>query len=149
MSITFGGRSGDAISKAAPAPGKAGEADAAHLVRLDANAMRLWLDIAERDSLRERMERLADRLDDPKLLDHPRWGEAWNRLARMEGDMAFLVKRIADEKRCVERDYNALTEGGKRFVREKWRIPDGVEVVDAVTSDAESGVLMPMTEVPF
>lgn len=149
MSITFGGRSGDSISKAAPAAGRADAADAASLVRLDANAMRLWLDVAERDSLRERMERLADRLDDPGLIDHPRWGEAWNRLARMEGDMAFLIKRIADEKRCVERDYNSLSEGGKRFLRERWRIAEGVDVADAVTSEAECGALMPVTEVPF
>lgn len=147
--LVFGGKPPEVKRAAAPAaPAEPTTSDWQAIARIDANSVQFFLDVWERERLRMKMESLADKLDHPDLLDHPKWGEAWNRMTRMEGEMKAINKRLASWTGGAERAYESLSPAGRDHVRRLWQLRDGESVGEALAGQVTVEI-KPMLEPPF
>lgn len=147
--LVFGGKPPEVVAAPSrPVPAEPTDADWQAIARIDANSVNFFLDVWEREKLRLRMESLADRLDHPDLVNHPKWGEAWNRLTRMEGEMKAVNRRLASWVGGAERAFDSLSPAGRAHVERLWQLR-GQPIGEALAGQVEVNHNMPMLEPPF
>ena len=147
VSLSFGGRVPE--ERAAPAPtGEPTEGDWLAVTRIDSGALLYWFEATLLADLDRRMGVLEGRLDDPSLADHPKWGEGWNRLTRMQGDRKEHAARLDGMSKGLSRDWRVLSAAGKAYLRRVWNLGPEETPVERIAAEAEHGRLLPMAEKP-